>query len=167
MVNQMTTAFQDLTNTLLIAMPQMDDPNFARTVIYICEHDYEGAMGLVINRPLDICVGKLFGKIGMSMSEQARHYNEQVFYGGPLSIEHGFLLHSGHDLPGSDMSLPVTPDITLSSSIDMLESVANGEGPDSMLMVLGYAGWGAGQLEQELANNYWLTCPADPSMFRE
>lgn len=149
----------NLTHQFLIAMPNMADPNFDGTVVYVCEHSDKGALGLVINRPTDLTLARLFDKIDLRL-EIAPWRDEPVFYGGPVQTERGFVLHA----PTGNFSstLAVTEEIGLTTSKDVLEAVAEGNGPQRLLVTLGYSGWGAGQLEQELAQNGWLTVDADP-----
>jgi putative transcriptional regulator len=148
----------NLTNQFLIAMPSMDDPNFARTVVFVCEHSDKGAMGIVINRATDLTLARLFDKIDLRL-EIAPWRDEPVLYGGPVQTERGFVLHA----PAGNYSstLNVGEDVGLTTSKDVLEAVADGSGPPRLLVTLGYAGWAAGQLEHELAGNGWLTVAAD------
>lgn len=148
----------DLTNHFLIAMPQLADPNFFHTVTYICEHTDEGALGIVINRPLEVRLGEILDH--MEIESQTETLAERTVYmGGPVQQERGFVLHR----PASqwDSTLKITDNIGLTTSRDVLAAMARGEGPTESLIALGYAGWGAGQLEQELADNAWLSGPAD------
>ncbi|HHJ13987.1 MAG TPA: YqgE/AlgH family protein [Gammaproteobacteria bacterium] len=150
-----------LTNQFLIAMPALEDPNFFHSVTYICQHDEEGAMGLVINRPLNMQLGEILQHIRIrDASDEARQL--PVFLGGPVQTERGFVLHS--PLQEWEATMKVTDSIGITSSLDILHAIARGEGPDRKLITLGYAGWGAGQLEHELANNAWLSAPADPEV---
>jgi len=146
-----------LTNHLLIAMPGLQDPNFARTVTYICEHTEHGAMGIVINRPLNVTLGALLDQLDIV----ARHpgvAETPIYQGGPVQTDRGFVLHTaGYSY---DSTLNITPDISVTTSRDILEAIARGEGPDQVLIALGYAGWGSGQLEQEMSANAWLNGPA-------
>lgn len=155
-----STAHQSLRNQLLLAMPGMGDSRFAHAVTYICEHTDEGAMGLVINQPLTTDLDDLLEQMGMTLDPLRRHYG--VLHGGPVQPERGFVLHRrgqrwSHTIELSD-------EIALTASRDVLESMAAAEGPDDALVLLGYAGWGAGQLEKELADNAWLTVPASPAI---
>ncbi|QKT04249.1 YqgE/AlgH family protein [Ectothiorhodospiraceae bacterium 2226] len=148
----------NLTDHFLIAMPGLADPNFFHSVTYICEHNSEGALGIVINRPLDLHLDEILAQMGISeFAPQAGAL--PVFLGGPVQPERGFVLHR----PGGEWegSLEVTPEVTLTTSRDIIEAVAQGEGPTQLLVALGYAGWGAGQLERELADNSWLSGPSD------
>jgi putative transcriptional regulator len=154
----------DLKHHFLIAMPNMVDPNFAGTVVYICEHNDKTALGLVINRPTDLTLARLFDKIDLKL-EIAPWKDEPVFFGGPVQTERGFVLHQPPGNYGS--SLQVADDIALTTSKDVLEALAEGSGPRRLLVTLGYAGWGAGQLEDEIAHNAWLTVPADPAVIFE
>ncbi|MCL4183589.1 MAG: YqgE/AlgH family protein [Burkholderiaceae bacterium] len=147
----------DLTNQFLIAMPDMADPNFGGAVVFIAEHSAKGALGLVINRPMEIDLGTLFERIDLKL-EIVPLAGSPVFYGGPVQMDRGFVLHQ----PVGDWNSTVTvgDDIGLTSSKDVLEAVANGGGPQRLLVTLGYAGWGPGQLEEEVSRNAWLTVPA-------
>lgn len=146
-----------LTNHLLIAMPGLQDPNFARTVTYICEHTEQGAMGIVINRPLDVTLGALLAQLDIP-TVRPGVADTPVYQGGPVQTDRGFVLHTaGYSY---DSTLNITPDISVTTSRDILEAIAGGEGPDQVLIALGYAGWGSGQLEQEMSANAWLNGPA-------
>jgi putative transcriptional regulator len=147
-----------LTNQLLIAMPTLRDPNFFHGVAYICEHNDQGAMGLMINRPLDIKMGDVLSQMNISTrSDEVRR--QPIFLGGPVQCERGFVLHKPH---GSwEITLKITDEIGVTSSRDILEAIAAGEGPSFSLVALGYAGWGPGQLEREMSENAWLNVPAD------
>ena len=148
----------NLTNQFLIAMPSLKDPNFEKTVTYICAHNEEGAMGIVINKPLGIELGEIFSQMDIKC-DLSRAKEKTVFQGGPVQIDRGFILH--HSGCKWDSSISVSNSICVTTSKDILESIASGEGPDESLIALGYAGWGSGQLEQELMNNAWLNGPAD------
>jgi putative transcriptional regulator len=153
-----------LTNQFLIAMPALADPNFSHTVTYMCDHNEEGAMGLVINRPLDLDINELFTHLDIANNLKDQDYIP-VYQGGPVQTERGFVLHKG--VGEWEATLEITEDIGLTMSQDIIEAIANGEGPENYLISLGYAGWGAGQLEDELAANAWLNGPADPSIIFE
>jgi len=148
----------DLTNHFLIAMPTLADPNFSRTVTYICVHNEDGAMGIVVNRPLEFALGEVFVQMALDASDPAIAARP-VFQGGPVHTDRGFVLHR----PASDWgsTIAVTPDVGVSTSRDILAAIATGSGPADTLVALGYAGWGAGQLEQEMAENAWLSGPAN------
>ncbi|QSI77485.1 MULTISPECIES: YqgE/AlgH family protein [Niveibacterium] len=151
----------NLTHHFLIAMPAMDDPNFARTLTYIAEHNEDGALGVIVNRPIDMTLGELFSKVDIAL-ESADLAQRPVYFGGPVQTDRGFVLHR----PAGEWhsSLKVNDSVALTSSKDILESLgANGE-PGEVLISLGYAGWSAGQLEDELKQNAWLTVPADLSI---
>ncbi len=151
----------DLKHQFLIAMPAMADPNFSGAVIYICDHSERGALGLVINRPTDLSLSTLFDRIDLKL-EIAPLKDRPVYFGGPVQTERGFVLHVP---PGTYSStLPVTPEISLTTSKDVLEAMAEGAGPEKILVTLGYSGWGAGQLESEIAANAWLTVTAVPEI---
>jgi putative transcriptional regulator len=148
----------DLTHQFLIAMPAMADPNFAGSVVYVCEHSDKGALGLVINRPTELTLAGLFDKIDLKL-EIAPWKDAPVFFGGPVQTERGFVLHKP---PGTySSSLAVSDEIALTTSKDVLEAVAAGTGPGKLLVTLGYSGWGVGQLEHEIGQNAWLTVNAD------
>ena len=150
-----------LKNQLLIAMPSLDDPNFARTVTYICEHGEHGAMGIVINRPTDLHLTDILQhmELGSALGEAGL---QTVYLGGPVEEERGFVLHT--HTPPWDSTLAVDDAISITTSRDILEAMAKGDGPTKTLVALGYAGWGAGQLEREIKENAWLSCPAESSI---
>lgn len=152
-----TSSEFSLSGQLLIAMPNMLDPSFAGSVVYLCEHSSRGAMGLVVNRPTDLKIQSLLEKIDLEVAcLLPEHF--PVMMGGPVAAERGFVLHT-HPLNWNS-SLKISEGISLTTSRDILEAVARGEAPDKWLITLGYAGWGEGQLEDELAQNAWLTVPA-------
>ncbi|HQR49712.1 MAG TPA: YqgE/AlgH family protein [Steroidobacteraceae bacterium] len=150
-----------LTNQFLIAMPGMDDPNFAQTVTLVCDHSERGALGIVINRPLSMDLGDVFAQLGLDAS-QSRVTSQHVLQGGPVQTDRGFVLHSPG--PGWESTLPVSDRLHLTTSRDILDALAGGGGPDRAVIALGYAGWDAGQLEDEVARNAWLTAPADETL---
>ena len=153
-----------LKSQLLIAMPSLEDPNFSRTVTYICEHNDQGAMGIVLNRPTDLSLSDVLKH--MDIEGGLGDAGEQIVYlGGPVEEERGFVLHS-HSPPW-DSTLAVNDDISVTTSRDILEAMARGDGPAHTLVALGYAGWGAGQLERELQENAWLSGPSDESILFE
>ena len=148
-------------NQLLIAMPGMEDPNFSASVTLICEHNSEGALGIIINRPMNLSLGGLFDQLDLSDIDSSIAATP-VMDGGPVAMERGFVLHSTHD--AFDHSITVSEDIQLTLSRDVLDSMAAGSGPESSLIALGYAGWEAGQLEVEMLANTWLSVPASPDI---
>lgn len=151
-------ALDSLSNHFLIAMPALSDPNFHHTATYICDHNDEGALGLVINRPTDLQLGEILEH--MDIEAAAGDITAQpVYLGGPVQNDRGFVLHQ--PVGNWEATLKVTEDTGITSSRDILEAIARGEGPEKIFITLGYAGWGAGQLEQELAANAWLSGPAD------
>jgi putative transcriptional regulator len=154
----------NLTNHFLIAMPAMADPHFSRTLTYICEHTPQGALGVVVNRPIDMRLSDLFARIALE-STQVAATDAPVWYGGPVQTDRGFVLHSPTGTWGSTLKIGQTMGLTTSK--DILEAVASGAGPQRLMVTLGYAGWSAGQLEQELAQNAWLTvaAPDDAILF--
>ena len=151
----------DLTDHLLLAMPLMTDPNFSGTVVYIVEHGDKGAMGLVINRTLELTVSDLFERIDLKC-EQEPLANQPVLLGGPVHNDRGFVLH--RPIGNWSSSIQINDAVALTSSRDVLESVAKGAGPQDVIVALGYAGWGAGQIEAEIAQNAWLTVRASDSL---
>lgn len=148
----------DLTNQFLIAMPTLEDPNFARTVTYVCAHNEDGAMGIVINRPMKLELGEVLSQMQIEAADPA--INAQIVYqGGPVHRDRGFIIHR----PALDFgsTIIVSDDIAISTSREILNAISRGEGPAETLVALGYAGWGAGQLEQEMQQNAWLSGPAN------
>ena len=136
----------------------MTDPHFANSLTYVCEHNPEGALGIVINKPIDMTLSALFEQIDIPLSDLALRQSP-VHFGGPVQIDRGFVLH--RPLGNWQSTLAVSDALGLTTSKDVLEALARGEGPTDVLVSLGYAGWSAGQLEQELAQNAWLTVDAD------
>lgn len=178
------SASVDLSGNFLMAMPGMVQGDFAGTVIYVCEHSERGALGLVINRPIDLTLSSLIEKAqipsddehGAPADQEASGDDKQgssqvavadvpVHFGGPVQTDRGFVLHK----PAGDYSSSITlgQTLVLTTSRDVLQAVADGQGPDKIFVTLGYAGWGAGQLEQEMAQNAWLSVPADESIIFE
>lgn len=150
-----------LNNQLLIAMPGMDDPNFSTTVTLVCEHNADGALGIIINRPLSMNLGALLAQLDVS-GVDADIDAQPVLDGGPVARERGFVLH--RPAKAFESSLAVSPDIQLTLSRDVLDAVAAGDAPAQCVVALGYAGWDAGQLEAEMLNNAWLSVPATPEI---
>jgi putative transcriptional regulator len=148
----------DLTNHFLIAMPGLEDSNFFHTVTYMCEHSDDGAMGIVINRPTDLHLNDILDQLDIPPSDNPSG-EQPIYIGGPVQPDRGFVLHSSDSV--WDSTLKVTDNISVTTSRDVLEAIANGEGPSESLIALGYAGWGGGQLEEELSANAWLNGPAD------
>src|SRR5258706_115692 len=147
----------NLTNHFLIAMPNMADPYFARSLTYICEHDEKGALGVVVNRPIEMTLGALFERLSLPLSSQIL-VNAPVYFGGPVQTDRGFVLHQ--PLGQWQSTLSVGDAVGLTFSKDILEAVGQGGGPERMLVTLGYSGWAAGQLENEIKQNAWLTVEA-------
>ncbi len=147
-----------LANQFLVAMPGMVDPNFSRSVIYLFEHTERGAMGLVVNRPTELDLGTLFDKIELKL-EIAPLLEQPVYFGGPVQVERGFVLHEPIPSPSYSSSLIIPGGLTMTTSKDVLEALAIGNGPRKFLMTLGYAGWSAGQLEEEITLNGWMNVP--------
>jgi putative transcriptional regulator len=154
-----------LTGQLLIAMPALADPNFSHAVALICEHTERGALGIVINRPLTMRMGEVFEQMALEPSRPALR-DLPVLRGGPVQSDRGFVIHAQNDR-GWDSSIEVTDDLTVTTSRDILQAIAAGDGPAQLIMALGYAGWDAGQLETEMRQNAWLNAPCDPSIVFE
>ncbi|XHB98597.1 YqgE/AlgH family protein [Nitratireductor sp. ac15] len=159
-----------LENHFLIAMPGMRDERFARAVIYLCAHSDEGAMGLIINQPQQLAFPDILVQLGILEESEAIRLphearNMPVRNGGPVDRSRGFVLHTDDYVVES--SMPVSDSICLTATVDMLRAISLGQGPRHALMALGYAGWGAGQLEMEIGENGWLTCPATPELLFE
>jgi putative transcriptional regulator len=149
-------------NQFLIAMPGMVDDNFAGTVVYLCDHTPNGAMGLVINRPTDVNLGDVFDKLDLKLEIQPKA-SEPVYFGGPVQTDRGFVLHEQSCEEHTNhysSSLRIPGGLAMTTSNDVLQEVAEGHGPKRFLMTLGYAGWSAGQLEDEIARNGWLNVNA-------
>jgi putative transcriptional regulator len=157
----MASATANFTDHFLIAMPGMVDPNFAHTLTYVCEHNSDGALGIVVNKPIDMTLSALFEQIEVPLADVALR-TSPVHYGGPVQIDRGFVLH--RPLGNWQSTLAISDDIGLTTSKDVLEAVGRGDGPKDVFVSLGYAGWSAGQLEQELAQNAWLTVEADAGL---
>jgi len=148
----------DLSNQFLMAMPGRVEGSLAGTVIYVCEHTNNGALGLVINRPTDLTLEGLLERLELKL-EIAPAHETPVFFGGPVQTDRGFVLHA----PAGDYTSSILlGDLALTTSRDVLQAVADGNGPARLLVTLGYAGWGAGQLESEMSQNAWLNVSADP-----
>jgi len=148
----------NLTDHFIIAMPGLNDVNFDHTVTYICEHDENGTFGVVINVKTDITFAEVISQMNIDLQPNEKHI-ENIFLGGPVQQGRGFILHNP---PGDwKSSLKINDKIALTTSQDILEAMAQNEGPENALVALGYAGWGPGQLEDELAANTWLSCPAE------
>ena len=158
----------DLTNQFLIAMPGMLDDTFARTVVYLCEHNEKGALGLVINKPIDIKLKNLFEKVELQL-DRMELAEQPVYFGGPVQTERGFVVHDkrAEDQMPYNSTLSVPGGLAMTTSKDVLEALADGSGPRRVLVTLGYSGWQAGQLEDELGRNGWLTVDADPAVIFE
>ena len=163
-----------LDGQMLIAMPGMRDKRFQRSVIYLCAHSPEGAMGLIVNQQApDIRFGDLLVQLGLVEDERAIRLSGtanaiQVLKGGPVEVGRGFVLHSA-DFFIENSTLPIDADlgVCLTATLDILKAIATGEGPDAAMLALGYAAWSPGQLEQEIRDNGWLTCPADGDLVFE
>lgn len=151
----------NLAQHFLIAMPAMADPHFARTLTYICEHNDQGALGIVVNRPTEMSLHTLLEQVSIPLGGEA-FKSVPIHFGGPVQVDRGFVLHT--PLGEWQSTLAVTSEIGLTTSKDILQAVARGEGPGKLFVTLGYAGWAPGQLENELAQNAWLTVQARPDV---
>ncbi len=150
-----------LAGQLLVAMPQMADPRFARSVVYLCAHSADGAMGLVVNRLIDsLTFRSLLEQIGVDQAIEGD--DMPVHFGGPVESSRGFVLHTADYV--QDSTLVIEDDIALTATIDVLKAIARGKGPQRRVLALGYAGWGAGQLDAEIQANGWLLVPADAEL---
>ena len=147
----------NLTNHFLIAMPNMVDPYFARSLTLVCEHSDQGALGVVINRPIDMSLQTLFERLSLELEPRDLH-EMPVYFGGPVQTDRGFVLHTPVGPWSSTLS--VSSQVGMTTSRDILEAVGGGSGPQRLMVTLGYSGWAAGQLEHEIKQNAWLTVPA-------
>jgi len=153
-----------LTNQLLIAMPAMGDPNFAQTVTLICDHSPRGALGLILNKPLQMRMGEIFAQLEISLAGGPLS-ERPVLRGGPMQTDRGFVVHRAGGT--WDSTLKVSEAIHVTTSRDILAAMARGEGPDEAIVALGYAGWDGGQLEDEIRANAWLNAPVDAELIFE
>jgi len=158
-MEESVTEFPSLSNQLLVSMPQMFDSNFHRTVILMCQHNKQGAMGIVVNRLADQQLSDIFNQLSLPIASLA-HINSPVYLGGPVHQEVGIVVHNGNDASW-ESSLCIGDQLCLTTSKDILSSMAQGQGPERAILSLGYAGWGPGQLENEIKNNFWFSTPAD------
>jgi putative transcriptional regulator len=157
----MALANVNLTHHFLIAMPNMADPHFAKSLTYICEHNEQGALGLVVNRPIGMTLSGLFEQIDIPLGDNALRVSP-VHFGGPVQIDRGFVLH--RPIGSWASTLTINDELGLTTSKDILEAVGRGEGPSNVLITLGYSGWSPGQIENEIGQNAWLTVEADPAV---
>jgi putative transcriptional regulator len=158
----------NLADHFLIAMPSMLDPVFGGTVVYLCEHNENGALGVIVNKQTDMTLDVMLDRIDLKLeiaAAQLPAVGKTVMFGGPVQVERGFVLHAPHGSYSSSMR--VNGEVALTTSKDVLEAVAAGRGPERLLVTLGCSGWGAGQLEDEIARNGWLTVKADPAILFE
>ena len=158
--------FQSLSNQFLVAMPALDDPNFSRTVTLICQHDENGALGVTINRRVDsLKINDILNQFSLPIPTSGEIGLQPIYSGGPVHTELGLVLHKS--VGNWESTLVISDELGLTSSRDVLESISASSGPENCLLVLGYSGWVAGQLEWEIQQNTWLTVPADPSIIFE
>ncbi|MCB2137529.1 MAG: YqgE/AlgH family protein [Rhodobacteraceae bacterium] len=152
----------NLSGKLLVAMPGMGDRRFSHSVVFLCAHSEEGAMGLIVNKPApDLNFDRLLDQLGIAQSDHSQAI--RVHFGGPVEHSRGFVLHSP-DYDGEGATLKIDDRFGMTATLDILEALARGEGPASSLLALGYSGWGPGQLEDEILANGWLTCDATPEL---
>jgi putative transcriptional regulator len=157
----MIEQLENLTNQFLIAMPGLNDSVFARTVTYVCQHTEDGVLGIIINRPSDMTLGDIMTQMAIEVTDTDIH-SMPVYHGGPVHPERGFVLH---EPTGQwDSTLDISPDVALTTSRDILEALSVGEGPQRVLVALGYAGWAQGQLEREMIENAWLNTRASSTV---
>jgi len=154
----------DLTDHFLIAMPAMADSFFSKTLTYICEHSEQGALGLVVNRPIDLTLKELFDQLNITSDDQALG-SHPIMFGGPIQLDRGFVLH--RPVGEWQSTMVVNQGMGLTTSLDILEAIANGGSPKQLLVALGYSGWAPGQIEHELSQNAWLTVPASSDIIFE
>jgi putative transcriptional regulator len=157
----MNNSFPSLKDHFLIAMPELRDPHFYQSVTYIIEHDEKGAMGLVINQPMELSTDELFLHLNIDTSEDFVS-SKNIMSGGPVQVERGFIIHS--PIGQWDSSIEFNSNIAVTTSKDILTAIAQNEGPEEMEIILGYAGWGAGQLDEEILANSWLNVAATPEI---
>jgi putative transcriptional regulator len=150
-----------LTNQLLIAMPYMGDPNFAQTVALVCDHSSRGALALILNKPLPMCMGEIFEQLEIKLG-RGPLWERQVLRGGPMQTDRGFVVHRA--VGEWDTTLKVSDSLHVTTSRDILAAMASGQGPQEAVVALGYAGWDGGQLEEEIRANAWLSAPVDPAL---
>jgi putative transcriptional regulator len=153
-----------LANHLLIAMPGLTDPNFDRSVIYVCENQEQGSVGLIINRPMTYPLGFVFEQLNIEPINVEKN-SLPLLFGGPVQPERGFVIH--RPLGGWRSSLSITDEVTVTTSNDIIRAIATDTGPKDVLVTLGYAGWGEHQLEKEVLDNVWLVCPYKPELLYE
>ena len=154
-----------LSGHFLIAMPNLLDPNFNQTVTFICEHNAQGAFGIVINRQTDTSIGEVLSQLEITATEGNPSVDSHIFLGGPVEVSRGLVLHS----PVGEWAATLVKidEIAVTSSLDIIRAIGEGEAPEKFILATGYAGWGPGQLEQEMAENAWLNGPADPKVIFE
>ncbi|MBV9044336.1 MAG: YqgE/AlgH family protein [Alphaproteobacteria bacterium] len=152
------TANGFLHGKLLIAMPGMTDSRFERSVIFMCSHNEQGALGLIVNKPLGLPFRELMNQMNITTTSSTS--KRPVLFGGPVDTDRGYVLH-GSERSNRASTLTITPDVFLTPTVDILRAIAEGRGPERWLMALGYAGWGPGQVESEIAANGWIHCDAD------
>lgn len=154
-----------LNNQFLIAMPTLMDKTFFHTVTYLCQHNHDGALGIIINRPTEMKLSDIFSQIGIENASE-KSSNTPIYMGGSVQVERGFVIHDNCSR-NWDSSIAISKTVSLTSSRDILEAISKDEGPKNYLIALGYAGWGAGQLEKEIIDNSWLHTPYEESILYE
>lgn len=159
---QVISQFNSLANQFLISMPQMLDPNFSGTLTYICEHNEEGAMGVIINRQIKIGLNDILAQLDMPSVEKTH----PIYWGGPVQEDRGFIIHTSKQKTDQkwESSMEICQGIRMTTSKDIIKAISENQGPEKFIIALGYAGWGSGQLEKELAENTWLCSPANEQL---
>lgn len=153
----------NLQNNFLIAMPKILDPFFQKSVVYICEHNKNGAMGLIINKPINnLFIDNILNNLNIKINKNVIYHTQQIFYGGPIEKTHGFILHSPKNIFHSTLKL--SDDIMITTSKDVLKTIGTEKQPQSTFIALGYSSWEQGQLEEEIIKNNWLTAKADSNI---
>ncbi|MGI9212248.1 MAG: YqgE/AlgH family protein [Methylococcaceae bacterium] len=160
----MIEQIENLTNQFLVAMPGLNDPVFSKTVTYLCQHTNDGALGIMVNRPSEMTLTDILSQMNIEVGDRLAH-SIPVYLGGPVHPERGFVLH---EPTGQwDSTLVISPEVSLTTSRDILEALSVGDGPQRVLIALGYVGWSQGQLEAEIAENAWLNTPASTTVLFE
>lgn len=156
----------NLKDHFLVAMPSLDEEPFTRSVVYICEHNHEGSMGIIINKPIEnLFVDSMLSQLDMPLAQPVwdnRVYDDYVYFGGPLASEHGFIIHTPMD--DFTSSIKISDDIMITTSQDILRTLGTHKQPENAFVALGYAGWAKDQIEQEIINDDWLVIKADPEI---
>ena len=152
-----------LSGKLIVAMPTMSDPRFKRSVIYVCAHNEDGAIGIIINKIIEsLSFSKIIRQLKLKKNKVKKCYTEKIYFGGPVETERGFILHSADY--SSENSTSINTEISMTASTEILQALIDGNGPNKSIVALGYAGWGPGQLDTEIRSNAWLSVQSDPEL---